>query len=183
MKYPRIIYDFSDQSPISINIFVFIVIFFVIMFLIGFVIFEIKNLKNIKNTAFNLIGFQEKFSKIYSIAFKSALIMVLTYIFIVLLQPNYKNYNKIKNIYKNKQYKIIEGKIENYDPKNNSGRRGIGKEKFRVGDIGFKFSGSYGYQDETSTLIWNGLIVRISYIEEDYDNDDNIILKLEAKKE
>lgn len=92
------------------------------------------------------------------------------------------NRNKTKEIYENKEYKIIEGVIENFHPMLNSGHN---SESFNVDGVYFEYSDfllQYEFNKTAShggPLKRNGQEVRLSYITV---NGENRILKIELKK-
>lgn len=101
------------------------------------------------------------------------------------LYANVTEKNRIHAIYHKQAYKVIAGKIENFQPMTTGGRGR--RESFTVRGIEFRYADSnivLGY-NKTSIkggfLRKNGQSVRLSYI--DIDEDDRLILKVELKQE
>lgn len=88
---------------------------------------------------------------------------------------------RIKNIYKSKKYKVIEGVVENFHPMPYGGHE---YEKFTVNDTPFEYSDYYlfyGFNNTAShggPINGNGQTVRLSYITV---KKENRILKIELK--
>lgn len=92
------------------------------------------------------------------------------------------NRHKTQKIFENKEYKVVEGIIENYRPMPSNGRGG---ESFCVKNKCFKYSDNaviYGFNNTAShggPLRGNGQQVRLSYITVD---GENRILKIELRQ-
>lgn len=86
-----------------------------------------------------------------------------------------------KQIFENKEYKVVEGQIENFHPMPHSGHD---MESFTVNGVYFEYSDfvvHYGFNNTAShggPIKRNGQQVRLSYITK---NGDNRILKIELK--
>lgn len=88
---------------------------------------------------------------------------------------------KASKIFENKEYKIVEGKIEDFHPMPNNGHE---LESFTVNDVNFEYS-DYRYDggfNNTAThggpIKHNGQLVRLSYYTV---GESNRILKIEIK--
>lgn len=92
-----------------------------------------------------------------------------------------KDYFKTKQVFDNKLYKIVEGRVCNYHPMPISGHD---TERFDVNGIHFAFSdgdiSDYGYNNAAINggAIKDSLYVQISYF---YNGTRNVILKLETE--
>ena len=91
--------------------------------------------------------------------------------------------NKTKKIFENKDYQVVEGKIENFHPMPKEGHE---NESFSVKNIFFEYSDFeliYGFNNTAShggPLKENGQEVRLSYITN--KAGENRILKIELKQ-
>ena len=92
------------------------------------------------------------------------------------------NRNRTQKIFENKEYKVVEGIIENFHPMPHSGHD---HESFIVNGVHFEYSDFYifyGFNNTAShggPLKQNGQEVRLSYITVD---GENRILKIELKQ-
>ena len=106
-----------------------------------------------------------------------ALLMLL-----LTLPSEITNRNRTQRIFENKEYKVVEGKIENFHPMPYSGHD---HESFTVNGVHFEYSDYYifyGFNNTAShggPLKGNGQEVRLSYITVD---GENRILKIELKQ-
>lgn len=86
-----------------------------------------------------------------------------------------------KKIFEKKEYKVVEGQIENFNPMPHSGHA---MESFTVNGVYFEYSDfvvHYGFNNTAShggPIKRNGQQVRLSYISR---NEDNRILKIALK--
>ena len=121
---------------------------------------------------------KKKFTIVFGFIFSGFALLML----IFTLPSNISNRNKTKEIFENKNYQIVEGKIENFHPMPHS-RHDV--ESFTVNGVYFEYSDFilvYGFNNTAShggPLKENGQQVRLSYINE---NGDNRILKIELKE-
>lgn len=89
---------------------------------------------------------------------------------------------KTKEIFENKEYKTVEGKIENFNPMPYEGHA---VESFTVNGVYFEYSDYILWDAFNNTashggpITNNGQLVRLSYITV---NDENRILKIELKQ-
>ncbi|UWX56354.1 hypothetical protein NYZ99_09200 [Maribacter litopenaei] len=132
-----------------------------------------KNKKEDKNT-------KDYFSLILGLTMG----IVFTVSSFVRISNSIEKFDKIKRSYRNNEYEVVEGKIENFDPMPYSGHK---QESFTVSGIAFDYSdyygNYYGFHNTAShggAITKNGQEVRIGYITENYGQ--NVILKVELKK-
>lgn len=131
------------------------------------------------NIKFNLsTSPKKKFAIVFGFIFSGfALIMSLA-----IIPSELSTRAKTKKILENKEYKIVEGEIENFNPMPHSGHA---MESFTVKDVYFEYSDyviQYGFNQTAShggPIQRNGQWVRLSYITAE---GDNIILRIERKK-
>lgn len=170
MKYETV-YEVTNESLFDMTHFVTIA-----LAVGGFAIFYNAFRKN-KN--------EDKNSKDY---FSLILGLVIGIIFtvdsFVSIPESINKFNEVKQVYLNKDYKSVEGKIENFDLMPYSGHK---QERFTTAGISFDysdFSGNYyGFHNSAShggPLTENGQEVRIGYVTNEWGQ--NIILKIELKK-
>ena len=166
----RSIYDFSDRLP-RIGVLLFPLIFVAA----GLILFY-YNLKIANKSEELWIGINKrKYNMVFGLLFATIGLMI----FIFVLSYNMKEYSKTKKVYDEKQYKIVEGEIEQFHPKS-----GHDSERFTVKGIPFEYSdddlSDYGYNTVASNggILKENLHVRISYFN---NGQKNIILKLESK--
>ena len=94
---------------------------------------------------------------------------------------SYSAYQSIKNKYLNKQYKVVEGYVENVSVEYSR----INKQRFSVQNVNFEISDNITTGGYNTTIIEGGKIrenefIRLHYIEK--VNDERIIAKFEIKK-
>ena len=100
---------------------------------------------------------------------------------LVTVPPALNAKKEAQRILDNKEYKVIEGEIENFDPMPYDGHA---EESFTVNGVYFEYSdyrSSLGYNNAAShggVIKANGQEVRLSYVEIDNKNQ---ILKIEVK--
>ena len=83
---------------------------------------------------------------------------------------------ELKEIYNNKKYKIEEGVIKNYIPEVQKKHNEI----FQVNDVNFSISSNtYGNGFNTTGIFYNGLKVKIYYIEDESFSSDKMILRVD----
>ena len=85
---------------------------------------------------------------------------------------------ELKEIYNKKQYKIVEGIVKNYifevQKKHD--------ESFQVNDVNFSISSNtFGGGFHTTGKVYNGLRVKIYYIEDGKFSTDKIILRVDKE--
>lgn len=128
---------------------------------------------------------EDKDSKDYfSLILGLAMGIVFTVSSFVRIPNSIEKFDKIKKSYRNNDYEVVYGKIENFDPMPYSGHK---QESFKISGIEFNYSdytgGYYGFHNSAShggPIKENGQEVRIGYIA---NNDGhNTILKIELKK-
>ena len=128
---------------------------------------------------------EDKDSKDYfSLILGLAMGIVFTVSSFVRIPNSIEKFDKIKELFRNNEYEIVEGKIENFDPMPYSGHQ---QESFKVAGIPFDYSdftgNYYGFHNTAShggPITTNGQEVRIGFITDEYGQ--NIILKIELKK-
>lgn len=120
---------------------------------------------------------KKKFTIVFGFIFSGfALIMSL-----LTIPSEISNRRKTNSIYENKEYEIVEGKIENFVPMPYSGHS---HESFAVNGVHFEYSDYYifyGFNNTAShggPLKEDGQQVRLSYITV---HGENRILKIELK--
>ncbi|WP_430405478.1 hypothetical protein [Fluviicola sp.] len=103
---------------------------------------------------------------------------------IILIVPSiFSDRNRTKKIFENKEYKVVEGKIEQFHP---MPKEGHDSEHFLVNGVYFEYSDFelvYGFNNTSShggPLKRNGQEVRLSY--RTTKNGENRILKVELKQ-
>ena len=98
------------------------------------------------------------------------------------IPANLKEYFTTKKMYVSRQYKIVEGRVENFHPMPWAGHD---TERFDVKDVHFEFSDydltDYGYNNAASKggAIKADLYVKIAYFN---NGNRNVILRLETEK-
>jgi hypothetical protein len=144
----------------------------ILFILIGLGI-SIYNIKYNKKTSFG-----KRYSIVFGFVFSGFALL-----FTLLTTPSAIRGYKTLEIYKNGDYKVIEGKIANFNPMPYGGHI---NESFTVNGISFEYSdfdeSYYGFNNTAShggPIKKDGQQVRISYI---FQGDKNIILKLELKQ-
>jgi len=124
----------------------------------------------------------KSFKKTYTIVF-GFIFSGFALLFTLFTAPSaIREYYETRNIYKNGDYTIIEGELENFDPMPYGGHM---HESFTVKGVSFDYSdfdeSYYGFNNTAShggPLKRNGQQVRLSYIT---NGDRNVILKIELK--
>lgn len=100
----------------------------------------------------------------------------ITFLFFILSAPYHiYNYYTTMKIYQNKEFKVVEGVVQNYKEIDYK------TESFEVDGVKFKYEAFFIFFGYKKTKFYGGLIdndkyVKIAYINK---NDMNIILKLE----
>lgn len=136
-----------------------------------------------------IIWFYVKYKKVKSskrtsaIVFGSIFSSISLIAAILILPDTFRTINKTKRIIENKEYKVVEGKIEQFHPMPKAGHE---KEHFLVNGVYFEYSDFelvYGFNNTAShggPLRRNGQEVRLSY--RTTKNRENRILKVELKQ-
>lgn len=136
-----------------------------------------------------LMWFNIKYNKIKSTKRTTAIVIgsifscISLIVTISFIPATIADRNKTKRIFENKEYKVIEGKLENFHP---MPKEGHDKESFEVKGVFFEYSDFeliYGFNNTAShggPLQKNGQEVRLSYITN--KKGENRILKVELKK-
>lgn len=136
-----------------------------------------------------MVWFNIKYNKTKSSKRTSAIVLGSIFsgfslIAILLILPGtFRTINKTKRIIENKEYKVVEGEIEQFHPMPKAGHE---KEHFLVNGVYFEYSDFelvYGFNNTAShggPLRRNGQEVRLSY--RTTKNGENRILKVELKQ-
>lgn len=120
---------------------------------------------------------KKKFIIIFGFIFSGFALLIM----LVTIPSSISSRSKLKRIYENKEYQIVEGVIENFHPMPYSGHD---VESFTVKDVKFEYSDFILHSgfDQTAShggpLKENGQQVRLSYIK---SGEGNIIIKIELK--
>jgi len=86
---------------------------------------------------------------------------------------------ELKEIYNKKQYKIVEGIVKNYISEVQKKH----DESFQVNDVNFSISSNtFGGGFHTAGKVYNGLRVKIYYIEDGNFSTDKIILRVDRQE-
>jgi len=157
----KIIFSILDSNSLNINESLFILFFIVIVL---FIIFSIQK------------SFFQK---------AIAIIASLAIVFMIIQGDieSYLNITNLKEIYHNKKYKEVVGKISNF--KEHKIKSGYIIDKFRVKDIEFEFTnienlGGYNQTKSEGSILKNNQIVKIRYLNQHTNNTKNIILYIEV---
>ncbi len=164
MQYLTIIYDFANQLPNND------LLFPLVMLICGLgIIYYNKNL--------NIEGRKSGMVAGFILSIFSGIILIIW------IPINLVCYFDTRDIYDNKQYKIVEGRVANYHPMQKGGHGD--RESFSINGIDFKFSDFddtyYGYKNVASKggAIKENLLVRIYYF--NHSEEGNVILRLEIE--
>lgn len=172
MEELKIVYDFADCFP-RIGVMVFPLIFSLIG--LGIFCYYKKGVIKDRTSMFGIS--RRKYGIMFGIFFASFGGLISA----ILISSNLLEYFKTKRVYQNKEYKIVEGRVEHYHPMPEGGHD---SERFNVKGIMFQFSdydlSNYGYNNAASKggAIKENLLVRIAYFN---NGERNVILKLETE--
>ncbi|MBC7721654.1 MAG: hypothetical protein H7068_06480 [Pedobacter sp.] len=172
MQDLKLVYDFADRFP-RIEVILFPLVFVAI----GLAIFYYHKKGVTENERLKTNISNREYGMVFGIFFASIASLFSTFV----ISINLNEYFKTKKNYDNKEYKIIEGKVQHYHPMPEGGHD---SEHFDVKEIYFEYSDSdisdYGYNNATSNggAIKENLYIRITYFN---NGDKNVILKLETE--
>ena len=172
LPYPHLIYDIANQLPR------FGLILRVIPFVVAGIVLYLYGEKLSSNELILQLGIKKQiFGRRFAIVYLS----IATFMFVAVSVAAIYPYFAARYVYNNKQYQVVEGTVQDYQPMPESGHQ---DERFTVGNIGFAFSDfdltDYGYNNAASHggAIKPGLKVRITYFDK---GRKNVILKLETE--
>ena len=172
MQDLRLIYYISSQTPR------FGAMMFPILFVaIGLAIF-FYNKKIADKTAKSSFGIDKrKYGMLFGILFAFFAALISAFV----IPSQIAEYRQTKRIFTNKNYQIVEGKVNNFHPMPSGGHD---TERFTVDSVQFEYSDydltDYGYNNAASKggVIKEGLYVRIGYFN---NGNRTVILRLEAE--
>ena len=159
----KILYDFNNSGELFNDIFSSIIIFLLFV-LIAFISIKLS---------------KDSLKKVLNIFF----ILIFLYFTITLIYSSFNENNKLKKIYTSKEYKIIEGKIQNF--KTEKVKAGYYIDSFEVNGVRFLYDSvtifkGYHKTKYEGSLLKNELYVKIKYIPIDKRYIKNLILYLEV---
>jgi len=156
MKYTTIFTILEKDTSIMYPTIIFFVFTFIILFILKY----------------NALTFGSKIYKFFASLF-------IFFLMIGFIYNTYFRIIELKEIYKKQQYKLVEGRIKNYIPEVQKKH----DETFQINDINFSISSNtFGGGFHTVGKVYNGLKVRIYYIENKDFSTEKIILRIDKDK-
>ena len=162
----EVLYDFANEA-LPIKPMIFMPLLFVFIG-VGIIMYHIKQKD------------MNKMKRTYGIIFGSIAGSFALVVSILVIPSHFIDYYKTKDIYYNKEYKVIEGTLNNFDPMPYTGHK---TESFSINQVCFEYSdydlSYYGFRNTKSHggPVDEGKRFRISYFN---NGKRNIILKIEA---